>query len=161
MATADRLLRDLSYALRSLRRTPAFTVTAILILGLGIGMASTMFTVFEQILIKRLPVQNQEQLVELSGVGAGAGREIPLSLDQYKQFAADNRTLESVAAFGHWGAPPSAVMDGDRLFSVRRAVVTGNFLRYSAQDPIWGGSSAPKTRPITVRSDQILASWSL
>src|SRR5678816_2215778 len=109
----DAIRRDLGYAIRSLRRTPAFTTTAILILGLGIGMASAMFTVFEQVLIKRLPVQNQDQLVELSGVGAGAGREIPLSLDQYKQFAAENSTLESVAAFGHWGAPPSAVMDGD------------------------------------------------
>ena len=47
----ERAWRDLSYALRSLRRTPAFTTTAILILGLGIGMASAMFTVFQSVVV--------------------------------------------------------------------------------------------------------------
>ena len=67
--------RDLSYALRSLRRTPAFTTTAILILGLGIGMASAMFTVFHSVVMRRLPVQDPDQIVELSGVAKGGAQD--------------------------------------------------------------------------------------
>ncbi|MBI4500282.1 MAG: ABC transporter permease [Gemmatimonadetes bacterium] len=139
----DTLRRDFSHAVRSLRRTPAFTITAALILGLGIGMASAMFTVFQAVLLKRLPVQDQDQIIELSGVGAGAAREVPLSLDQYTQFQQQNRTLQSVAGFAHWGAAPSAVMDGERLFSLRHAVVTGNFFEVLGAAPYLGRLFVP------------------
>ena len=47
---------NVPYALRSLRRTPAFTITAILILALGIGMASAMFTVATWLARSFIPV---------------------------------------------------------------------------------------------------------
>jgi len=51
---------DISYALRSIRRNPAFAVTAILILALGIAGSTTMFTVIYSVLLKpRFSVSNQ------------------------------------------------------------------------------------------------------
>src|SRR5436853_2674613 len=98
------MIRSLFDAVRSLRRSPAFTVTVVLILGLGIGMATAMFTVFQQVVVRRLPVQDQDQLIELSGMAPGAARELPISGDQYKVFTQQQRTLQSAAGFAHWGA---------------------------------------------------------
>jgi hypothetical protein len=103
---SETVQRDLRQALRSLRRTPAFTVTAILILGLGIGMASAMFTVFQQVVVRRLPVQDQDQLIELSGVAPGAARELPLTIEPFRRFRHDSRTLQSIGGFAHWAPYP-------------------------------------------------------
>ncbi len=61
----DRLAQDLRIALRALRRTPTFTIAVVLILGLGIGMSVAMFTTFRTILVRRLPVQDQDRIAVL------------------------------------------------------------------------------------------------
>jgi putative ABC transport system permease protein len=68
------MMQDLRYALRQLRRTPAFTVTAVLTLGLGIGANTAIFTVFNQVLLRMLPVEKPQELVQLSYVGSNTGR---------------------------------------------------------------------------------------
>lgn len=54
-------------ALRNLYRTPGFALTAILTLALGIGLSTAVFTVADALLLRRLPVQNQDRLVVLWG----------------------------------------------------------------------------------------------
>ena len=61
----DRVTQDIRLALRGFRRAPSFTATAVLILGIGIGMAVAMFTVFDAVLIRTLPVRDQDRIVEL------------------------------------------------------------------------------------------------
>src|SRR4029079_10570878 len=56
-------LADLRYALRGLRRSPLFAAVAILSLALGIGANTAIFTLIDQILLRKLPVQAPEQLV--------------------------------------------------------------------------------------------------
>ncbi len=67
-------MQDLRYALRQLRRTTTFTTTAVLTLALGIGANTAIFTVFNQVLLRRLPVQEPNKLVRLSYVGSNTGR---------------------------------------------------------------------------------------
>ena len=57
--------RDLSYAIRSLRRSPGFTIAAILTLSIGIGAATTIYSVVETILLRPLPFPNGDRLVRL------------------------------------------------------------------------------------------------
>src|SRR3954466_2948401 len=105
LVSADDLRRDFSQAFRSLRRTPAFAVTVVLILGLAIGMASAMFTVFQSIAMRKLPAADQARLVTLSGVGkGGAAKEVPLLIAQYHRFRDQSNTLSAVAGYAHWGA---------------------------------------------------------
>ena len=68
----ERLGRDLRYALRILRRSPAFTVTAVLSLALGIGANAAIFTLIDRLLLKMLPVRNPHELIQLIFVESGS-----------------------------------------------------------------------------------------
>ena len=59
------MFRDLSYAVRSLARSPGFTVAAILTLSIGIGAATTIYSVVDTILLRPLPFPGGDRLVQL------------------------------------------------------------------------------------------------
>lgn len=134
----DWVRRELSYAGRVLRRAPAFSITAVLILAVGIGMTSAMFTVFESVLLKRMPVRDQDRIVELSGVGGGAATEFPLSIGQFQQYRDHSRTLEGVAGLAHWRVLAEPFTDNDRTIVLREAVVTDNFFDVLGATPALG-----------------------
>ena len=80
--------QDLRYAFRILRRDPGFTIFAILIIGLGIGASSTVFSVLNTILVRPLPFKDPSSLVwianrtkvdgDLSGATVQVGRLLDL-----------------------------------------------------------------------------------
>src|SRR5512146_990961 len=130
--------RDLSYSARSLGRAPAFSITSVLILGLAIGMSTAMFTVFRAVLVERMPVRQQDRIVELSGVAGGAAREVPIMPAQLRRLRAQSRTLQSVAGLAHWRVLGEALVDGDRRLSLREAVVTDDFFDVVGANPVLG-----------------------
>ena len=141
----EALTLDFRFALRALRRTPAFTVTAVLILALSIGMASAMFTVFDAVLLKPLPVQDPDRIVEVSGVGRGAAAgEFPLLLQQYQRFSVQARTVQDVAGFAHWRVVPEVLTDGDRWITLRQSAVTANFFQVLGARPLLGRMLRPE-----------------
>src|SRR3981189_1928677 len=68
------IMPDLRYALRQLRKAPTFALTAVLTLALGIGANTAIFTVFNQVLLRMLPVERPQELVQVSFVGSSQGR---------------------------------------------------------------------------------------
>ena len=98
-------MTTLRLALRSLRRTPAFTITVVLTLTLGIAAASSLFAVVHGVLLAPLPYGEPERLVSVRLQTADAGLiGEPLALQQV--YARHARTLDAVAFYraGHANA---------------------------------------------------------
>src|ERR1700752_3316758 len=69
----NQLAQNLRYAARQLRKSPGFTFTVIITLALGIGANAAVFTMFDQVLLRMLPVQNPKELVRFQWTGAFSG----------------------------------------------------------------------------------------
>ena len=96
----ESLARDLRYSLRTLRRTPRFTVIAILVMALGIGANVALFTVVRSVLLKPLPFQDPDRLVMLYETGLHeddtAGSNV-VSGGMYAEWKKQNRSYSSLA----------------------------------------------------------------
>src|SRR5438552_17930714 len=88
------LLADLRFALRMLRRSPLFASVAILSLALGIGANTAIFTLFDQILLRALPVRDPDSLVMLYQRGAHNGSNMGDRMQSYPIY----RDLQQKAA---------------------------------------------------------------
>ncbi len=135
------LVGDTRYALRQLRRTPGFTVTAVLTLALGIGANSSIFTLVNAVLLKNLPVADPKTLVRLGDnddccVGAGTndtGDYTLFSTNTYEQLKKNAPEFEELAATqaGFTFRPVAARRDGhgELARSVMGEFVSGNYFR--------------------------------
>jgi predicted permease len=98
-------LQQLRYALRQLRRTPGFALTAVLTLALGVGATTAIFTLIYQVMLRPLPVQAPEQLYKLGARydccfngGSLFGDWSLFSYDQYRDFRSHLSGFSSMAA---------------------------------------------------------------
>src|SRR6266540_1348168 len=121
------MLRDVRYALRTLRKAPGFSAVAILTLALGIGLATAVFTVAVALLLRRLPVRDQDRLVVLWGQRPDRDFDYPLGLDDGREFARSTRMLERAALFLFNGAGALPIRDRGQVSQLRRALVSGDF----------------------------------
>jgi predicted permease len=131
-------MNDLRYAFRTLRTSPGFALTAIVTLALGIGLATAVFTVADTLLLRRLPVRDQDRLVVLWGQAPDRGFDYPLVLEEARQFARRTRSLTQVAFFAYEGAWPMPIRDGGRISRLRRALVSGEFFDVLGVQPVLG-----------------------
>src|SRR5437667_1183718 len=129
---------DVRQALRTLRNAKGFAAVAILTLALGIGLATAVFTVADALLLRRLPIRDQDRLVVLWGQAPDRGFDYPLRLDEAREFARRTRSLAQVALFGYEGAWPMPIRDGERIARLRGAIVSGEFFDVLGVQPSLG-----------------------
>jgi predicted permease len=114
------LFQDTRLALRRLRKSPAFTITTILTLALGIGATTSIFTLVHAVLLKSLAVSNPDELYRLGketrcclAGGYSQPKEFSIvSYDLYKYFRDNTKGFAELAAFQ---------ADGSFLIGVRRS----------------------------------------
>ena len=98
----ESLARDLHFSLRTLRRTPGFTVIAILVMALGIGANVALFTVVRGVLLKPLPFHDPDRLVMLYEAGLHENEDETtgsnvVSGGMYAEWKNQNRSYSSLA----------------------------------------------------------------
>jgi putative ABC transport system permease protein len=95
----DELRGDVSYALRLLRRSPAFTLVALLSLGLGIGANTAIFSLIDTVLVKTLPVEDPQGLFFVDNSGGKSGGSNGPPYPCFERLRDHNRFLSNIAAF--------------------------------------------------------------
>src|SRR5579864_3842725 len=98
-------LQDIRFALRTLRKSPAFTITAILTLALGIGANTAIFQLLDAVRLRSLPVQNPNELalIKLSPFNASGSFYSRYSFStnpQWEQIRAQQQAFSGIFAWG-------------------------------------------------------------
>ncbi|MGA8266595.1 MAG: ABC transporter permease, partial [Candidatus Acidiferrales bacterium] len=94
------IVQDLTFALRSLRKSPGFTIVAVLTLALGIGANAAIFSLINAVLLRPLPFANSDRIASISESAVGLGfPQIPFSPPDLHEFMARQRSFELVAAY--------------------------------------------------------------
>ncbi|MGH9610529.1 MAG: ABC transporter permease, partial [Bryobacteraceae bacterium] len=141
----DEIWRDLRHSIRQLRRSPAFTATAVITLALGIGATTAIFTLIQQVMLRSLPVVQPDQLWRIgdaasccfsAGYTQGGNSRNDWSLfswEAYKFFRAHTSAFEQLAAFQiGQGNAELAVRRGGSPAPAKTAIgeyVSGNFFK--------------------------------
>ncbi|HTV56414.1 MAG TPA: ABC transporter permease, partial [Terriglobia bacterium] len=96
----DSILHDIRYAFRTLNRDRGFTLIAVLILGLGIGANTAVFSVVNTILLRPLPLADPQRLVWIAPPPTKCGFSCETySADAFEEFRALNRSFQDVAGY--------------------------------------------------------------
>jgi putative ABC transport system permease protein len=134
----ETFLQDVRYGLRMLRRNPGFSATAILILALGIGASTAIFSVVDAVLLRALPYPKPQELVRV-WEQAPDGRRMNLADPNFDDFVAQNNTFASLAAYESWLA---SVSGGSEPARVNVASVSSDFFNALGIKPVRGRSFA-------------------
>ena len=95
----EALLKDLQYSLRIFRRSPAFTLTAISVLALGIGANTAVFSLVNAVLLKPIPLPEADRIVMLMNTAPG-GSGANASPAKFQHWRQQTDVIQQVSAFG-------------------------------------------------------------
>ena len=153
-AWGEQVLQDLRYAVRQLRKTPSFTITAVLTLALGVGVNAALFTVYNTVALRPLPVKDPDGLIKIAGQSGRRGGFFPgFSHAEYLAYQEGNHVLAGLVAINEANAslgPDSAGGERDPMFEGRDPGtvpvqwVSGNYFEVLGAEMKLGRSFAPE-----------------
>jgi putative ABC transport system permease protein len=143
IAWLDTAARDLRYAARMLRRSPGFTMIAVLTLALGIGANTAIFSVIDAVLLRPLPYPNAKYLVRVEERHEG-WTATGISYANFLDLKNNSQSLSDVAAMRWWTAN---LADGGEPESVQSALVSAEYFSALGIQPFLG-------RVFTAEEDQ-------
>ena len=149
------LIQDLRYALRQLRKSPGFSITVIVTLALGIGANAAVFTLFDQVLLRMLPVQKPQELVRFEWNGAFNGSMSSFGGDSkdhhnyfsypmYKDLRDQNQVFSGVLAADK---AQVGISWHNQAESDDAEVVSGNYFQILGLNPAVGRLFTPRMTP--------------
>jgi len=135
------IARDLRYGARSLRKTPGFTVGATLVLALGVGVNTAIFSVVRASLLRPLPIRDDGRVavIWIDNQSLGRSRVGPSGLD-YLDWTEQNTPFEELFLFEHGSG---TITGGGEPDQVRGLRVTTNFAEFVGVRPILGRAFEP------------------
>jgi predicted permease len=139
LRTADGILQDLRYTVRTLRRDAGFTTFAVLIVGLGIGASATVFSVVDALLLRPLPFHEPQSLVwianhDVSGL-SGQTTQVNYMLDLREQ----GKSFSGVAGYmAFYGVGDNLLSTGGEPERLSGVPVSGNLFQLLGVKPLIG-----------------------
>jgi putative ABC transport system permease protein len=142
MRALESLGQDLRYAVRILRRAPGFTAVVVLLLAVGIGANTAIFSLINVLMLRELPVRDPHQLVELLSRYPGEPRMNGFSWKIYEHFREQSHVFSDLIG----SAPSSFEASGQGRDSetINGRYVTGNFFEALGLQPAIGRLIGPK-----------------
>jgi putative ABC transport system permease protein len=136
----ENLFSDVRFALRWLRRSPAFTLVAVASLAIGIGFNTALFTLVDALLFRPLPVERPDRLVDVFTSGGDGDQYATSSYPDFLDFKAQNDVFTDMLAYS-----PSmdAVKLTDRSRLAMGETVTGNYFQLLGVKAIAGRTLLP------------------
>ncbi len=138
------LLQDAGYAFRILSKTPGFTLIAAMVLALGIGANTAVFTIVNAVLLQPLPFPESSRLFLISYMPTNNPYIPPgpyMSDRDYVEFQRQDHVFESIATFGK--EPVTLTSSGDAVV-VSASPVTPDFFRVLRVQPVIGRAFLPE-----------------
>jgi len=132
----EQLMRDGQYGLRFLRRSPGFTVAAVLSLALGIGANTAIFSIIDRLMLKPLPISDPQRLAQIFATGDRVNFTNPI----WEQYRARPELAESLAAYA---SADFNMADRGRTDLVKGMWVSGRFFDVFGVRPLLGRSLRP------------------
>jgi putative ABC transport system permease protein len=136
----DDVRRDVRFALRSLRRSPGFTVVAILCLALGIGANAAIFSVLDAVLLRPLPYAEPDRLIRVYEMRGDEGKTGSVSVPNYLDWRAQNSGFQGLAAWREGNRNLEGEGGAERVRSVE---VTPNLFAILGVPPLRGRAFVP------------------
>jgi predicted permease len=121
------VLSDLRLAVRGLVRSPLFSSVAILSLALGIGANTAIFTMLDQLLLRKLPVKNPAELVMLYQEGPHSGSNMGVRMHSYPIYQEYQKRAEPLAELICRRLTPASISIDNQTERVSAEMVSGNF----------------------------------
>jgi predicted permease len=136
------VMKDIRYSLRVLLRNPAFTVTALLTLALGIGFNTAIFSVVDSVLLRPLPLKDPDRVVSVweHSLRAGIDRN-EMAPANYFDLRNQNQVFEGVGAFGEVSLNLTGAGEPERLDG---RLVSANVFGLLGVKPALGRTFAPE-----------------
>jgi predicted permease len=159
MPRVGQIWRDVGYALRQLRRTPGFTLTALLTLALSIGAVTSVFSVVDAVLLKPFAFRDPGRLIVLREVEDEIVRQIssiPVNYRHYLRLRHDAKSLEDAAIFQQPGLSVSP--SGERPHIVGAVKASPNFFRVLGVEPFLGRDFVA-TDAVKDKTDVVILSY--
>jgi len=131
----ETVLQDIRYGLRMLRKSPAFTMVAVIALALGIASTTAIFSVVDEVLLHPLPYPDSGRIVYVSQKLRSNGADASVSPANYLDWATQNHVFSYMAASrGFQGS----LTGGERPERVQFTVVSANFFSLFGVNPLLG-----------------------
>ncbi len=137
-------MQDVRYAFRTLRKNPGFAAIAVLVLGLGIGAATAVFSVVNAVLLRPLPYRDPARLVAIADVGREGRTAGTVTLNEVEALRRYSGSIESIGSFVFTALPVSAEGQSRYVVAIgadRELPTTLGVGLASGQSFTYGGSS--------------------
>src|SRR5437870_2661025 len=131
-------LSDLRYAVRGLIRSPLFAIVAILSLALGIGANTAIFTLIDQILLRKLPVKAPDELVMLYQRANNMGSNMGSRMNSYPLYQDVQKKAEPLSEVVCRRLVPASVSIDNQTERVTAEMVSGNYFSMLGVQPAIG-----------------------